>query len=142
MENFDDFFPLLKTFLGEVYGSPERGLAIYQSKYRAVDYYRNYRSRPGSYLLILKEGGRPCGFLYGRRLKDCSYIYDIFVEPRLRGRGLGKALVRAFAALTPSPYRADVHHGALESFKRWGFKELSSYLEDGVRWHLVEASTL
>ena len=142
MKDFDFFFPLLKEFLGEVYGSPERGLSVYQSKYRAVDYYRNYRARPNSYLLVLKKEGKPVGFLYGRRLKDYSYIYDIFVKPPYRGKGLGRALVKAFASLTPPPYRADVHRGALESFKRWGFKELDSYYEDGVLWYLVEAPTL
>ncbi len=142
MKDFDSFFPLLKEFLGEVYGTPDKGLSIYQSKYRALDYYRNYRAKENSYLLILKERGSPVGFLYGRTLKGYSYIYDIFVSKDKRGEGLGFSLVKAFSSLTPPPYRADVHRGALKSFKRWGFKELNSYWEDGVLWYLVEAPTL
>ncbi|WP_457681472.1 GNAT family N-acetyltransferase [Thermovibrio sp.] len=142
MENFSSFFPLLKEFLGEVYGSPERGLRVYQSKYRALDYYKNYRAKPNSFLLVLKREKEPVGFFYGRHLKNYSYIYDIFVKKEYRGLGLGKELLSTFSRLAPAPYRADVCSKALSAFKKWGFKELKSYEEDGVLWHLVEAPTL
>jgi len=145
MENFSAFYPLLRAFLGEVYGSPERGLAVYQSKYRALDYYKNYSSRPGSYLLVLRApDSSPAGFLYARRRKGGgTYIYDIFVKPEFRGRGLGRALLLALSELSPLPFRADVCARSLPAFKRWGFVEVSPpYLEDGVEWHEVELSTL
>ena len=142
MKDFESFFPLLKEFLGEVYGNPERGISIYQQKYKAIDYYKNYKAKPNSYLLILKSLRKPVGFLYGRKLKRYSYIYDIFIKPSYRGKGLGKALLNAFSLLAPPPYRADVHSKALKNFKKWGFRDLNSYYEDQVLWHLVEATTL
>jgi len=144
MENFPAFYPLLKAFLGEVYGSPEKGLTVYQSKYRALDYYRNYRSRPNSYLLILRAPDSSlAGFLYARKKKGGTYIYDIFVKPEYRGMGLGRALLTALSRLSPLPFTADVCHKSLPAFKRWGFSETApAYAEDGVVWHPVKLTTL
>jgi len=144
MENFSAFYPLLREFLGEVYGSPEKGLKVYQSKYRALDYYRNYRSRPGSYLLILRAPDSSlAGFLYARRKGEGTYIYDLFVKPEHRGRGLGRALLKALSLLSPLPFTADACERALPAFKKWGFTETApAYAEDGVLWHAVELATL
>jgi len=143
MEDFSSFYPLLCKFLAYVYGSAEKGLKIYEDRYGAISYYKNYRATPNSHLLVLKgPDGSLGGFLYGRKRKVGTYIYDIYVEPALRGRGFGRAMVLALRELSPLPFRADVCSQSLKAFKRWGFKELKSYREEGVEWHLVEALTL
>ena len=64
MEDFERFFPMLKGMLEAIYGSAEKGLKIYQERYDAINYYKNYRARPNSYLLVAKnEKGEPIGFL-------------------------------------------------------------------------------
>jgi GNAT superfamily N-acetyltransferase len=139
MENFSLFLPLLENFLAELYGSREKGLKLYQEKYRALDYYRNYKAREGSYLLVLKScEGKPVGFLYGRSKKRGSYVYDIFVEKGYRGKGLGSLLLRAFVSLVPLPLKADVCSASLPFFLKEGFRALREYFEDGVKWYEVE----
>ena len=57
MEDFESFFPMLKGMLEAIYGDAQRGLKIYEERYDAINYYRNYRATPNSYLLIAKEDG-------------------------------------------------------------------------------------
>jgi len=139
MEDFGSFFPMLRDMLGAIYGSPERGLKIYQERYDAVNYYRNYEAYPGSFLLVAKnEKGEPVGFLYARRKKNHTYLYDVFVKPEYRKRGVARRLVEELERLAGGPIRADTHEGALEAFRRLGFRVLKEYFEDGIRWFLVE----
>lgn len=55
--------------------------------------------------LIAEHGGRPRGFaLYFRSFstflgRPGIYLEDLFVEPEARGRGIGRALLRALARL-------------------------------------------
>jgi GNAT superfamily N-acetyltransferase len=139
MENFSLFLPLLEEFLAELYGSKEKGLKLYQEKYRAIDYYRNYRAREGSYLLVLRsKDGELLGFLYGRSKRSGSYIYDIFVRKSHRGKGLGRFLLNAFTSLASFPIKADVCSKSLPFFLKEGFKAVREYFEDGVKWYEVE----
>ena len=140
MENFNKFLPMLKEFLGEIYGSPERGLQIYQSRYKVLDYYKNYRARPNSYLLVAKFKGEPVGWLYGRKRKEGGYVYDLFVKKEFRGKGIGRKLIEAFEKQVGLPLTAETHSKALEAFKALGFKPKRSYFEDGVEWFFVEKS--
>jgi len=139
MKDFDSFFPMLKGMLEAIYGSAERGLKIYQERYRAVDYYKNYRAAPNSFLLIAKnEKGEPIVFLYARRKKNHTYLYDIYVKPQYRKRGVAKKLIETLEKMAGGPIRADTHEGALKAFQKMGFKVLKEYLEDGIKWYLIE----
>ncbi len=137
MENFEKFFPMLKDMLAAAYGSAEKGLKVYEEKYDAINYYRNYRARPNSFLLVAEEKGEPVGFLYARRRRHETYLYDIYVKPEYRKRGIGKALVEELERLAGKPIKTDTHDGAKGFFERLGFKELRTYEEDGVRWHTM-----
>ncbi|WP_456435422.1 N-acetyltransferase family protein [Thermovibrio ammonificans] len=141
MKNFDSFYPMFRRFLADIYGSAERGLSIYQSRYRAVDYYRNYRVRPNSYLLVATVGREPVGWLYARRKKDHTYIYDIFVKPEFRKRGVGRALVDEVEKLAGGPLVAETHEGAVEALKSWGFTVEGGYEEDGIKWFVVKRAS-
>jgi GNAT superfamily N-acetyltransferase len=139
MEDFNSFFPMLKGMLSAIYGSAEKGLKIYSERYDAVNYYRNYRARPNSYLLVAKnENGEPVGFLYARRKKNHTYLYDIFVKPEYRKKGVAKKLIATLEDMAGGPIRADTHAGALKAFERLNFKVLKEYKEDGIKWYLVE----
>jgi len=139
MKDWNAFFPMLKGMLEAIYGDAERGLKIYQERYRAVDYYKNYRSAPNSYLLIAKnEKGEPIGFLYARRKRNHTYLYDIYVKPEYRGKCIGKTLIDTLEKTAGGPIRADTHERAVEAFKKMGFKVLKDYLEDNIKWYLVE----
>lgn len=139
MVDFDSFFPMLKGMLKEIYGSEEKGLQIYSERYDAVNYYKNYSARPNSYLLVAKnEFGEPIGFLYARRKKNHTYLYDIFVKPEYRKKGVARELLKTLEELAGAPVRADTHAGALSAFKKLGFKVLKEYSEDGIKWYLVE----
>jgi GNAT superfamily N-acetyltransferase len=55
--------------------------------------------------LIAEHDGRPCGFaLFFRSFstflgRPGIYLEDLFVEPEMRGRGIGQTLLRALARL-------------------------------------------
>ena len=139
MEDFHSFFPMLKDMLEAIYGSTERGLKIYQERYGAIDYYKHYKALPNSYLLVAKnEKGESVGFLYARRKKNHTYLYDIFVKPQYRKKGIAKKLIETLERLAGGPIRADAHEGALKAFQKMGFKVLKEYFEDGIRWFLIE----
>jgi len=133
MEDFNAFFPMLKGMLEAIYGSAERGLKIYSERYDAINYYKNYRARPHSYLLVAKnEKGEPIGFLYARRKKNHTYLYDIFVKPEYRKKGVAKKLISTLEKMAGGPA------GALKAFQKLNFKVLKEYLEDGIKWYLIE----
>ncbi|MEM5518608.1 GNAT family N-acetyltransferase [Henriciella sp. AS95] len=60
--------------------------------------------------LIAEQAGRPTGlvhYLYHRhcwRVEDVCYLQDLFVDPEVRGSGLGRALIEAV-------YKAADDHG-------------------------------
>jgi len=139
MEDFERFFPMLKGMLEAIYGSAEKGLKIYQERYDAINYYKHYRARPNSNLLVAKnEKGEPIGFLYARRKRNHTYLYDIYVKPEYRRKGVAKRLIEELERLAGKPVRADTHEGALKAFEKLGFKVLKDYWEDGVHWFLIE----
>jgi len=139
MEDFNSFFPMLKGMLEAIYGSAEKGLRIYSERYDAINYYKNYRARPHSYLLVAKnERGEPIGFLYARRKKNHTYLYDIFVKPEYRKKGVAKKLISTLEEMAGGPIRADTHAGALKAFQKLNFKVLKEYTEDGIKWYLIE----
>jgi GNAT superfamily N-acetyltransferase len=138
MEDFNSFFPMLKDMLKHAYGSEEKGLRIYRERYDAVNYYRNYRARPNSFLLVAEnEKGKPVGFLYARRRRNDTYLYDIYVKPEYRGKGIGRALVEKLRELAGGPIVTDTHSGAKPFFERLGFRSVKTYEEDGVVWHTM-----
>jgi len=139
MRNWDAFFPMLRGMLEAIYGDAERGLKIYEERYDAINYYKHYRAKPHSYLLIAKnEKGEPVGFLYARRKRNHTYLYDIYVKPEYRRRGVAKKMLEVLENLARGPIRADTHEGALKAFQKMGFKILKDYYEDGIHWFLIE----
>jgi GNAT superfamily N-acetyltransferase len=64
-----------------------------------------FGARPAAEVLLAEEGGRAVGFAlffqnYSTFLaKSGIYLEDLFVEPACRGRGIGKALLKAVARL-------------------------------------------
>ena len=64
-----------------------------------------FGARPTAEVLLAEEGGRAVGFAlffqnYSTFLaRPGIYLEDLFVEPALRGRGIGKALLQAVARL-------------------------------------------
>jgi len=138
MENFSEFFPMLKGMLESIYGSAEKGLKIYKERYDAINYYRKYQMAPNSFLLIAKKNNKIVGFLYARRKRNHTYLYDIFVKPEHRRQGIARRMIETLEKLAGKPIRADTHEGALKAFKKLDFKVIKEYLEDGIRWYLVE----
>ncbi|HID79230.1 MAG TPA: GNAT family N-acetyltransferase [Aquifex aeolicus] len=138
MEDFENFFPMLKDMLKAIYGDAQKGLKIYQERYDAINYYKNYRATPNSFLLVAKEGEKPIGFLYARRKRNHTYLYDIYVKPEYRKKGVARKLVETLEKLAGKPIRADTHEKAIPAFRKLGFKVLKEYSEDGIRWFLVE----
>ena len=138
MENFSEFFPMLKGMLESIYGSAEKGLKIYRERYDAINYYRKYQMAPNSFLLIAKKDNKIVGFLYARRKRNHTYLYDIFVKPEYRKQGIARRMIETLEKLAGKPIRADTHEGALKAFKKLDFKVIKEYLEDGIRWYLVE----
>jgi GNAT superfamily N-acetyltransferase len=139
MEDFESLFPMLKGMLEAIYGNAERGLKIYTEQYDAVNYYKNYKARPNSYLLIAKnERDEPIGFLYARRKRNHTYLYDIYVKPEYRKKGVAKTLIETLEKLAGKPIRANTHQGALKAFQKMGFRVLKEYTEDGIKWYLIE----
>jgi GNAT superfamily N-acetyltransferase len=65
-----------------------------------------FGERPAAEVLLAEEGGRAVGFAlffqnYSTFLaRPGIYLEDLFVEPALRGKGIGKALLQAVARLT------------------------------------------
>jgi len=139
MENFEKFFPMLRDMLKAIYGDADRGLRIYAERYDAINYYKNYVARPNSYLLVAKnDKGELIGFLYARRKRNHTYLYDIYVKPEYRKRGVARKLIEKLEEISGKPVRADTHAGALKAFQKLGFKVLKDYWEDGVHWFLIE----
>ena len=139
MKDWNAFFPMLRGMLEAIYGDAERGLKIYEERYDAINYYKHYRAKPHSYLLIAKnEKGEPVGFLYARRKRNHTYLYDIYVKPEYRRRGVAKKMLEVLENLAGGPIRADTHEGALKAFQKMGFKILKDYYEDGIHWFLIE----
>jgi GNAT superfamily N-acetyltransferase len=64
-----------------------------------------FGERPAAEVLLAEEGGRAVGFAlffqnYSTFLaRPGIYLEDLFVEPALRGKGIGKALLQAVARL-------------------------------------------
>lgn len=89
-------------------------------------------------MLVAKEGEKPIGFLYARRKRNHTYLYDIYVKPEYRKKGVARKLVETLEKLAGKPIRADTHEKAIPAFRKLGFKVLKEYSEDGIRWFLVE----
>jgi GNAT superfamily N-acetyltransferase len=89
-----------------------RGLAEYErlSQYVTLEEGRLrehlFGPRPYAEVLLAEEAGAVVGFalffpIYSTfRAQPCMYLEDLFVRPEHRGKGHGKALLRALARLT------------------------------------------
>lgn len=134
---WEDFKKLVEALVENIYGDVRYGMEIYEKKYGAISFYKNYVKRKNYYILVAFEESKPIGFLSGRKFERYSYIYDIVVEEARRGQGIGKALVETFESLVGRPIRADVQEKALRFFEKLGFKVLNTYVEDNVVWYSV-----
>lgn len=88
-----------------------RALAVYEREPDAVEateqdlLQHGFGENPYYACLIAEEDGAPAGFAlyffdYSTWLgKPGLYLEDLFVHPRFRGRGIGKALLRRLAAI-------------------------------------------
>jgi GNAT superfamily N-acetyltransferase len=95
--------------------------------------------------LIAEHGGRPCGFaLYFRSFstflgRQGIYLEDLFVEPEMRGRGVGSALLRSLARLTVQRGYGrlewavlDWNEPAIEFYERLGARAMSEWTVNRV----------
>jgi GNAT superfamily N-acetyltransferase len=95
--------------------------------------------------LIAEHGGRPCGFaLYFRSFstflgRPGIYLEDLFVEPEMRGRGVGSALLRSLARLTVQRGYGrlewavlDWNESAIEFYERLGARAMSEWTVNRV----------
>lgn len=67
-----------------------------------VSFNRLLSKEPGEYQCLIAEvGGKPAGlahFLYHRfmwTVEDTCYLMDLFADPEVRGKGVGRALIEA-----------------------------------------------
>lgn len=66
---------------------------------------RAFLALDSNYLLIAYEEGEPAGFITGHRLERLDtphpmmFLYEIGVDKRFQGRGIGTALVRELASI-------------------------------------------
>jgi hypothetical protein len=51
---------------------------------------------------------------------------------------VARTLIETLGEVAGKPIRADTHEGALKAFEKLGFKVLKEYMEDGIRWYLIE----
>ena len=83
--------------------------------------------------LVLEADGRPAGLVHylfhrhGWRIENVCYLQDLYVDPALRGTGLGRALIEAVYARAdetgcPSVYwlTQDFNHTARTLYDRVG----------------------
>ncbi|MBO0902478.1 GNAT family N-acetyltransferase [Jiella sonneratiae] len=115
-------------------------LAFYDSV-ASEDVYRSSFARlidPGErdcHGLLAVVGGRPAGlvhYLYHRhmwKLEDVCYLQDLYADPELRGKGVGRALIEAVYAAadangTPTVYwmTQEFNHPARRLYDRIGTK--------------------
>jgi ribosomal protein S18 acetylase RimI-like enzyme len=68
------------------------------------DWARRFFDQPNHHLCIAYEGGEPAGFVSGVETTHPDkgtemFLYELGVDDRFRGRGIGKALVTSLADL-------------------------------------------
>lgn len=108
-------------------------LLIMQARAQAASYAAAFPH--ASHALLLDESRGPAGRLLVNRTPSDLRLVDIVLHPRVRGRGLGTALLRALqahAALRGLPLRLSVlpDNPALRLYSRLGFVVIG---ESGVR---------
>ena len=124
-----------------------RDLAVYEKLPEWVDEPRLrehlFGPRPYCEVLIAEDAGAPVGFAlffhnYSTfRCRPGLYLEDLFVEPAYRGRGHGKALLRALAKLAVERDCARVEWMVLD----WNEPSMRFYKSLGAtimpEWELV-----
>jgi GNAT superfamily N-acetyltransferase len=99
-----------------------------------------FGARPGAEVLLVELGGRPVGFAlffpnYSTFLgKPGLYLEDLFVQPAMRGRGCGLALMSALARIAVERDYGrfewsvlDWNAPSLEFYRRLGAAPLSEW---------------
>jgi GNAT superfamily N-acetyltransferase len=62
------------------------------------------RDHPGPYGLLALHDGRPVGLVHyifhrhGWKIEDACYLQDLYADPDMRGKGVGRALIEAVYA--------------------------------------------
>jgi ribosomal protein S18 acetylase RimI-like enzyme len=79
--------------------SPEVALATAERSFAAMFPHGNRGA--GHHLFTARHDGEACGLLWlGSRWPDQAWVYDVEVDPRFRGRGLGAAVLAGAARHT------------------------------------------
>jgi len=109
-------------------------------------------SRPKAVLLVARTGGRLCGYLVARVFIDTVHITNIAVEPQMRRRGVGTALMREciFRCLSRGIrfLRLEVRENnfpARRFYEKLGFRELGlklGYYSDTGEHAVIMASEI
>jgi ribosomal protein S18 acetylase RimI-like enzyme len=93
-----DFIPIDETGLKE-YESWFSDSELRRRIERPTSNWFHYvRNEPGVYAWLIYAGGIPAGVIQFDAAADQTGSFSIAVKPRLRSRGVGKRIVRAFLA--------------------------------------------
>ena len=85
-------------------------LMAMQQRFQAAGYRQSF---PAADYLVLEHGGAPCGRIVLDAAADALRLVDIALLPEVRGRGLGRHVLRALQACAGRralPLTLSVHH--------------------------------
>jgi ribosomal protein S18 acetylase RimI-like enzyme len=95
-------FTIVRAKTTDVEMAREAMLEVHERKAFDYDAMMKFLSDPANYLFLALEDERVAGSLFGYSLvhppmRESQFLlYEIDVRPQSRGRGIGKALVKAF----------------------------------------------
>ncbi|CUX78799.1 hypothetical protein CHITON_2020 [Thermococcus chitonophagus] len=87
-ENLADFQSLYVEFFRELRGKQGWGFNEEELKREAKEYFER------GDLIFIAYKDEPAGFIRLSSREGCYWIEELFVKPKFRGQGMGKALVR------------------------------------------------
>ncbi|MFB9242519.1 GNAT family N-acetyltransferase [Massilia antarctica] len=113
-------------------------LIAMQQRLQAADYRARF---PDAVYLVLHEAGEPVARIVLEHGREALRLVDIVLLPQARGRGTGRAVLRAlqrFAADRDLPLTLSVHHAnprARRLYLQLGFRiEQAGLHADALRW--------